>query len=486
MLQIFSNLFKDLHKHNIVFCNWKSHSQVASYLDGGGDLDIFVPLEFSKEFIRIAQDSGFRKVISYQANHEYIEHFYGFDTQSFKFAHIHVYFKIITGEHVSKNYNLPLENYILKNIDNDDLLPVTNKEAKKAIFLIRYFLKIGSIFGLLQYIRELDKYESESDYINLNEDIPISHKISELDLSAKRLNALARVYISSSILKKIGFAIRFKLKLKTFRRKKFISHQAYIFKNLIIRFMNRLFFKKKKLFRPGMVLAICGLDGSGKSSQVLSLKKIFSEHFSVKVFHLGRPNSNIFSFIPNFFIKIYSFLNRLKVSSKKNNNHLMTRPQEISIVLAIRSVLLAYDRKVQSDKAHRYSGKGYLVICDRYPGLEIGKMDSPRIPINLKKGSLYQLCQRLETRFYNSIKPSTLLFKLNVPLEIAIDRNNKRTKFGKETEDELCERFTLNSNATFLAEHCYEMDGTKTFESLLSHLIDKIWHYKRWIYKKSI
>jgi hypothetical protein len=114
MMQIFSNLFRDLRKQDIVFCNWKSHYQVDSYLKGQGDLDIFVPLELSKEFTKIAQDLGFRKVISYQANHEYIEHFYGYDTQSFKFAHIHVYFKIITGEHISKNYNLPLENYILK------------------------------------------------------------------------------------------------------------------------------------------------------------------------------------------------------------------------------------------------------------------------------------------------------------------------------------------------------------------------------------
>ena len=45
----------------------------------------------------------------------------------------------------------------------------------------------------------------------------------------------------------------------------------------------------------------------------------------------------------------------------------------------IRSVMLAYDRKVETIRAHKYSKNGYIVICDRYPGLAEGKMDSPRI-----------------------------------------------------------------------------------------------------------
>jgi len=224
---------------------------------------------------------------------------------------------------------------------------------------------------------------------------------------------------------------------------------------------------------PGLVVAICGLDGAGKSSLVSALNDNYSRHFCVKVLHLGRPASNVLTFFFNPLIAIYSFLKRFKASNKKK--YLVKSANNISIIYAIRSVLLAYDRKVETIKAHKFSKNGYLVICDRYPGLGDGKMDSPRIPLNGSRGSLYQFCYNLEQKLYRSIKPANIIFQLSVKLEIAIDRNKKRKKFGKETEDELRERFILNSDATFLAEKYNFVDATAPFEDVLLRVSDAIW-----------
>ena len=152
----------------------------------------------------------------------------------------------------------------------------------------------------------------------------------------------------------------------------------------------------------------------------------------------------------------------------------------ISIIYAIRSVLLAYERKVAAIKAHKYSQNGYLVICDRYPGLGDGKMDSPRVPLNESKGSLYQFFYHLEQKLYRSIKPANIIFQLSVPLEIAIDRNNKREKIGKETEDELRERFALNSDAVFLADNYNFIDATVSFDNVFCQVTDAIWFSEAW------
>ena len=44
MLEIFENLFSELHTANVPFCNWKGHHALESYLNGDGDLDLFIPL----------------------------------------------------------------------------------------------------------------------------------------------------------------------------------------------------------------------------------------------------------------------------------------------------------------------------------------------------------------------------------------------------------------------------------------------------------
>ena len=95
---------------------------------------------------------------------------------------------------------------------------------------------------------------------------------------------------------KLLLSLKFKRQLKGLRRRSYLHHQIFKIQNLILRLFNRLIVKKKKILIPGIVVAICGLDGSGKSSLVSALQIDFSENFSTKVLHLGRPASTIFTF----------------------------------------------------------------------------------------------------------------------------------------------------------------------------------------------
>ena len=471
MLKIFNNLFLELHAADLIFCNWKGHYAAENHLKGDGDLDLFVPLEDKTKFESIARNIGFKRVISYQAKHDHIEHYFGLDKDSFKFVHIHVYFKIVTGEHASKNYILPLEKFILSNLDRSSILPTPNTSGKHSIFLIRYFLKIGSIYGLLQFLKELEKHSNEWNSYNHDYEY---ESILELGLSSEELDKMSEIYQSSSFLEKLLMSLKLKSRFKRFRRRSYLEHQVYIFKNLYRRLINKLYLKKQKMLAPGLVVAICGLDGSGKSSLVSALAEFYSKYFCVKVLHLGRPRSNILTFLFNPLIASYSYIKRKKYILKRENS--VKSDAKISIVFAIRSVILAYDRKIETTKAHDYCKKGYLVICDRYPGLLDGKMDSPRISLDSSRGFLYQMCYRLEQRLYMSIKPANIIFQLSVPIEVAIDRNNKRDKTDKETDDELRQRFLLNSDAKFLGDSYKNIDATPSFKDVFQQVAESIWH----------
>jgi len=475
MLAIYRDLFTKLNASNVVFCNWKSHHQVNTILAGEGDLDLFVPMINQDNFHRIANDCGFKKVQSYQAHHEFIEHYYGLDPTTLKFAHLHVHFKIVTGEHASKNYLLPIDQYVIDNIDSSNILPTITNAGRRNIFLIRHFLKIGSLYGLLQYWKELPKYSKEWSSFDHSIDY---ESMDSLSLTSTKLSRLGKSYSESSIIKQFLSSMQFKFKLRNYRRRGWFAYFIFIHTNFLIRLLNKFFLKKGKLFSPGIVIAVCGLDGSGKSSLVSSLNKNLGKHFSIKRLHLGRPASSKLTFLLNPLIKSYSLVIRIfKKGSKSLQQHGI---KKISIIYAIRSVLLAYDRRLQAIRAHNLSQRGYLVICDRYPGLEVGKMDSPRIITDSKRGYLYQFCWKLEQNFYNSIKPAQILFNLSVPLETAIQRNNSRQKFGKETNDELRERFLINSGADFLAEYKYVVDATQSFDSVFSEVLNKFWFSKTW------
>ena len=68
-----------------------------------------------------------------------------------------------------------------------------------------------------------------------------------------------------------------------------------------------------------------------------------------------------------------------------------------------------------------------------------------------------------------------MIFHLSVSIEEAIKRNNERDKYGKETDDELRERYQTNSGVTFLSDNYNFIDATVPFNEVLSKVIKDIW-----------
>ena len=82
------------------------------------------------------------------------------------------------------------------------------------------------------------------------------------------------------------------------------------------------------------------------------------------------------------------------------------------------------------------------------------------------KGPLYQYLYKVEQKFYRSIKPVDILFNLQAPLEVAIERNDMRDKLGKESTEELRERFSINSGVSFLSDKTIDIDATKSIKNV--------------------
>ena len=76
-----------------------------------------------------------------------------------------------------------------------------------------------------------------------------------------------------------------------------------------------------------------------------------------------------------------------------------------------------------------------------------------------------------------SIKPADTILHLSVPLDEAIRRNNKREKFGKETENEIRERYNVNSGVKFLSDDYNNIDASVSLEEVLFIATSLIWNF---------
>ena len=85
MIEILQTLFINLHAKAIPFCNWKGYGDLEKNLEGKGDLDLFIPLEYKDKFEMTAEHSSFRKLRSFQASYPFIEHYYGYDSKTKNF-----------------------------------------------------------------------------------------------------------------------------------------------------------------------------------------------------------------------------------------------------------------------------------------------------------------------------------------------------------------------------------------------------------------
>ncbi|MEZ8760778.1 hypothetical protein AB6D89_20175 [Vibrio splendidus] len=465
-------LFERLRENNIFFCSWKSNHDIAKSLNGFGDLDLYLDYGAKNIFLKLMLDIGFKKVNSSVSSFPYIEHFYFFDSTDNAFIHLHVYFKFVTGESNSKNYILPLERWIKNNTYESEYgINVPTPQAQYVIFMLRYYLKFGSVYGALLLTRDRGKYEKELESINLPfiSDVDLPHFISR-----KNFDKLCSTFSSKSKIYIFIRAINIKLNFSGFKRVGFFKLYNVKVIDLFTRLVNKIFYHRKKEFDSGLTVAITGLDGSGKSTLVHNLESLYSTDFSVKVLPFGRPRPTLFTFP---FWCLVRFAERVKRRPNRSDSPIESffPKTKISTLSAFRYSILAYERYVAARAAQRYSRKGYIVFLDRYMSHNFGKMDSPRIPIDDKRGFIYQLFFRVENFLYCNIPPCDIVIHLNVSVGTSLNRNSMRDKSLKETNNEIKARHVINENLDFNSNSYYKVDAERTKDEVLSYSAKIIW-----------
>jgi thymidylate kinase len=482
MLNRIQILIQALNDRGIRYCHWKSNFFLKEAFEGIGDLDLLVDRGHTQAFESIIASLGFKRAIDrVQTPSPSIFHFYSLDDETGKLVHLHVYYRIITGESVIKNYSFPIEQLFLTDPLIDRGMPIPQKAAELMLFVLRMTLKHASFleFLLLQrsdiHLRdELKDLLEGNSAQTCKQLLPQWLPSIDPDLFDRCLDCLQR---KSSFLRHYRLAKKLRQQLKSLNRFSGIEESTLRIDNFTQRVSWRLFGrgKSKQLASGGAIVAFVGAEATGKSTLVAETSHWLGKVFNLYSVHLGKPKSTALTFLPNLALPLLrSVASPDRMSSVVKTGE--SKERQPSLLYAIRAVLLAWDRYQLALKVRRDVVNGKLVICDRYPSPIVGAMDSARLNVPETGGLKNKLLRYLanqENRLYEQIPPPDIVVRLSVPVDVAMERNQNREKH--EDEDYVFRRHTTVDVPSFPKAKTIELNSNRSLPETLRTIRHLLW-----------
>lgn len=489
MLAKVSRLIEELNKSGIRYCHWKSNSSLVKAVAGQTDIDLLIHRKDANLFRAMLSQLCFKPAITTDGEtFPSMEHYYALDEESAVLIHVHAYFRVVTGESLTKNYRFPIEEMLLQNTRGVESIRVPTKSVELVVFTLRMMLKHTSLIELVLLSRYWGQVSQEIKWLTETDSIDetlglVKCWLPSLDTElfsdcVEALEAPAPLY------RRIILGHQLRSQLSPYTRRSVI--RAWL--GGLLKFASMLFRRLARsqkgmvLGSGGAIIAFVGPEAVGKSTLLAEMSHWLGEHFAVEQIHAGKPGSTLLSVIPNLFVPaLRSILPSYRSTHVENHYASKERSEtsqtEYPLIFAIRSALLAYDRRSLLTRAFGRATNGTIVLCDRYPSLLSGAPDSPQLshlPVLSNRYSVRRLFADLEARWYREIPPPDLVIYLKAPLEVTILRNATRDK--KERENYVRRRHSRASNLDFGKTPICQINTDQPLDQIVLEVKKAIWN----------
>ncbi len=483
-LPAIARLCENLQAERIDYCHWKSNAALDRSASGDNDLDFLINRADASRFTELVCQLGFKE--AYGPREEQlpgVRDFYGYDEISARLIHVHAHFQLVLGHDLTKNYHLPIERPYLDSAIQGGLFRIPAPEFEFVVFVIRMMLKhstwdavlIGhgslSTSERLELDFLLTQVSSEKANAILEQCLPYMNR----DLFESCIQALRP---DCPLWKRIRAGQQLQSRLDSCaRRPQMVDACLKVWRRFERPIHYRLHLKefKKRWAKGGMLVAVVGGDGSGKTTVVANLYQKFSDEFDVIKVHMGKPSWSLTTIITRGILKIgrslgfYPFIKEGVEPSLDTNS-----PSFPGYPWLIREVCTARDRYLDYKRARRFASNGGLVICDRFPLPQIKIMDGPqveRVTCGMKTNALIKFLAALERRYYQQIMPPDLLIVLRVAPEVCVQRKTD------ETADSVRSRVEEIWNLDWRETSAHIVDASKPKSQVLSDVLNLVWSY---------
>ena len=397
-----------LAEQKVRYCQWKGHWKRDRWTTGEGDIDLLVaPADFHT-FMAVAHQIGYRSARgAHYTEIPGVTSWYGHDRELPRFLRLHVYTHLIIGEYWRTLYRIPLEEAALGEVVSHAVFPSPRPEVELILFVLRMTLRhaVGDVAGEPAW---LTACREELAYLEAHADPDRLH-----DLLARHVPAVDRPLFDASrkaLDPQAGWHRRLAARRALGRALAASSRPAPLpvtVRRTVAAVRARLGVRSPAARWPasgGLLVAIVGADGAGKSTCALALRKWLGAHFRTMHAHLGRPRRSVTTLLVGALRKL------LPLPALTYLRHLCT----------------ARDRYRIATRAARFALNGGIALCERYPGAEHDQLVGPRIRETAgggpNRGWLAGRLARVEEDYYRRIPTPDLRLILLVAPEVAVRR----------------------------------------------------------------
>ena len=430
-LPLVEALLRGLEERGALLCHWKSNEHLEQALAGETDLDLLIRPADRGSFDRVSAELGFlqaerRPELRMPGRSDPL----GFDASSGRLVHVDLHEQLVLGEQVIKNHRLPIEAELLEDTVQSGPVRIPAPELELVLLWIRAHLKLtperlrerrerSGIKTLPSAIvREFEHLDERSDPERLRA------RLAELDLGLDAealLEGLARVLDGSVTTPQLAQTRAELLRaLRRFRRRGPLATglqrlRLWASRSQLARRLHR---QGGRRLPRGLVVALVGADGAGKSSHCDALAGWLGAKLWVEPLYLGIPKSHR--------------LDRTLVAWRKalrRRQRTGGLPSSLAAsaepwVEAARWWLVARHRLRSARRAGRQAERGAVVLSDRYPLPEFEAMPTPMDGPRIRKAGGPGLLAALEERAYRRLPPPDALMVLRAPLPVLRERKD--------------------------------------------------------------
>ena len=388
-------LLNEFHRQRVDYCYWKSSRRLHAVLVGEGDVDLLVARndQHRAQAILIGLDFKLFPSVA-DRDHPATLTFLGYDERGGQLIHIHVHVQLIVGERLLKNYRIPWEDVLLTRAILHPTLPIRILEpASEAVLLVvRACLELRRLDLMTLYVWQATTRKFALDRAEL---------AARVDRTT--LRELAAELLGEDLAELVSDAFygerppETQARLRRCMRKHCAAYRSY--NNVEARARNAARalhwvaggLNKHVLRAPrpwnrrlpggGCLVAMIGVDGSGKSTSVTTIRAWLGSKVDVVPIYFGTGDGRPSLFLRPFKLAMPLIMRVLK-SKPKCASHGMAsgRPTGLaySLLLMVWAVAVAVDKRKKLAAAQRGINRGLIVIADRYPQNQIlGFNDGP-------------------------------------------------------------------------------------------------------------
>ena len=443
-LAVTVRLFAELEARGVRYCHWKSTPSLPIAMAGRTDLDLLVEREDAASFADVVRELGFKPFISHPSRRfPAVDDLLGYDPETGRLVHLHVYYQLILGEHFVKNHRLPFERALIAASRPKDGVRIPPPELEVAILAYRTLLKyrdadatkdllgVGHRGGIpreaLAELRTLVAATTpDAVAAAMREHMPglaPEPVIGLMTIAAERpRDARALVGVRRQARQALRPFERTPARSAWWRYMRARVGAQWPFR-ILTRSASRRAVKRKSPQAGGLLVAIVGSDGAGKSTAVSHVVDWLAWRLNVSVAYLGSSQPSRGTAATKRAAKLArAAARRLGRGAADGATGGLA-----GTLMALRHHGDALDRARRARTARGLASRGVLVLLDRYPLPNVtvrGRaLDGPRIrdTLDASHGLIARLAAR-EERLYRELPRPDHLIVLRVSPAVATSR----------------------------------------------------------------